>query len=198
MRARLGILYAGLQVELREVILRDKPAEMLSISPKATVPVLDLHSQVIDESIEIVQWALTQQDPNGLLQTDLNLANDLIDQNDNNFKYYLDRYKYFNRYPEYSQLEYRQQGEIFLQILENLLVNNKYLLGDSVSIADIAIMPFVRQFAHVDRDAFYDLPYPNLQQWLKEWLEQPLFLIAMFKYKPWQVGNATVLFPNNK
>lgn len=194
MRARLGILFSGLQVELREIVLRDKPAEMLAISPKGTVPVLELENQVIEESIEIVQWALGQQDPNRLLQTDLNLANDLIDKNDNNFKYFLDRYKYFNRHPEQTQLEYRQHGEVFLQVLENLLVNNKYLLGSSISIADIAIMPFVRQFAHVDRNVFYSLPYPNLQQWLKDWLEHSLFLIAMSKYQLWQDSDKVVIF----
>lgn len=182
MRARLGIAFAELNVELCEVALRNKPAAMLAISPKGTVPVLQLpNGQVIEESIEIVEWALATQDPQGLLNTDLAKADRLIQQNDHEFKHWLDRYKYSDRYPEQSQLEYRQQGEKFLQTLENLLTENTYLLGNSISKADIAIMPFVRQFAHVDRDTFYALPYPKLQQWLKHWLEHPVFELIMRK-----------------
>lgn len=189
-RARLGILFATQIVELREIILRDKPAHMLEISPKGTVPVLQLASgQVIEESREIVEWALGQQDSQGLLEVDLIHANALIDQNDTEFKHWLDRYKYADRYPENSQLEYRQHGEAFLQVLEGLLSQNNYLLGNSISLADIAIMPFVRQFAHVDRNAFYGLPYPQVQHWLRGWLEHPVFLKVMAKYPPWQEGD---------
>lgn len=182
MRARLGIAFAEFNVELCEVALKNKPAAMLAISPKGTVPVLQLpNGQVIEESIEIVEWALATQDPQGLLNTDLAQADRFIQQNDQEFKHSLDRYKYSDRYPEQSQLEYRQQGEKFLQTLENLLTENTYLLGNSISKADIAIMPFVRQFAHVDRDTFYALPYPQLQQWLKRWLEHPVFELIMKK-----------------
>lgn len=137
---------------------------------------------------------LATQDPQGLLNTDLVQADRLIQQNDHEFKHWLDRYKYSDRYPEQSQLEYRHQGEQFLQVLENLLAENAYLLGNSISKADIAIMPFVRQFAHVDRDTFYALPYPKLQQWLKHWLEHPLFELIMKKHQPWQEGNKSVIF----
>lgn len=195
MRARLGIAFAGITVELREIVLRDKPTHMLEISPKGTVPVLQLPSgQVIEESIEILEWALNQNDPQGLLNTDLVHANKLIQQNDNEFKYWLDRYKYSDRYPEKSQLEYQQQGEKFLQVLEELLARNTYLLGEKISKADIAIMPFVRQFAHVDRAAFAALPYPKVQQWLADWLEHPTFLAVMEKYKPWQEGDERLVF----
>ena len=195
MRARLGIVFAELTVELREVVLKNKPASMLEISPKGTVPVLQLpDGRMIEESIEILDWALAQQDPQGLLATDLVLADQLIWQNDNEFKYWLDRYKYFDRYPEHSQLEYRQQGEQFLQKLEGLLTRNPYLLGASISKADIALMPFVRQFAHVDKDDFAQLPYPQLQQWLAQWLEHPLFVRSMKKYSPWQEGDEPVMF----
>ena len=200
MRARLGLLFAELQVELREVVLKNKPAQMLAISPKGTVPVLELAEEdcsgrrVIEESREILEWALRQHDPQGLLDTDLVTANTLIDQNDNEFKYWLDRYKYADRYPESSQSEYRQQGEVFLQALEQLLVKNTYLLGDDISIADVGIMPFVRQFAHVDQEQFYSLPYPNLQQWLREWLEHPVFQQAMIRIRPWQEGDEMVVF----
>lgn len=204
MRARLGIVFAELQVELREIVLKNKPAQMLTISPKGTVPVLELAEgarskrQVIEESREILEWALEQNDPHALLNTDLVSANTLIEQNDNEFKHWLDRYKYADRHPERSQLEYRQQGEVFLQVLENLLTKNKYLFGDHISIADIGIMPFVRQFAHVDREVFYSLPYPYLQQWLSDWLEHPVFQQVMIKYQPWQEGDETVVFPRGR
>lgn len=198
MRARLGLLFSGLQVELREIILKNKPAQMLAISPKGTVPVLQLlDGTVIEESREIMVWAFEQQDPRELLDANiLHQAKALIDQNDNEFKHWLDRYKYADRHFEMTQLEYRQQGEVFLQVLEALLAKNKYLLGGDISIADIGIMPFVRQFAHVDRDVFYSLPYPNLQRWLQHWLEHRLFLQAMIKFQPWQEGDEVVVFPS--
>lgn len=201
MRARLGLLFAELQVELREIVLRNKPAQMLAISPKGTVPVLELmttdgsQQHVIEESREILEWALQQHDPHGLLSIELAKANALIDQNDHEFKYWLDRYKYADRYPELTQLEYRQRGEVFLLALEKLLANNQYLLGERISIADIGIMPFVRQFAHVDREVFCGLPYPHLQQWLDTWLEHPVFKQVMTKFQPWQEGDEVVVFP---
>ena len=197
MRARFGLSFAQLQVELREITLKDKPTQMLAISPKATVPVLQLSNDaVIEESREIMVWALEQQDPQRLLNANtLHEANILIDKNDHEFKYWLDRYKYADRYLEMTQTEYRRRGEDFLQVLEGLLTKNAYLLGSHVTIADIAIMPFVRQFAHVDRNVFYNLPYPNLQRWLTCWLEHPLFLQVMTKFEPWQEGDEVVIFP---
>ena len=196
MRARLGILFAELQVELREITLKNKPSQMLAISPKGTVPVLQLvDGTVIEESREIMIWALEQQDPQGLLDAEvLQQANALIDKNDNEFKYWLDRYKYADRHTDMTQTEYRQKGEIFLQVLEELLTKNPYLLGKTVTIADIGIMPFVRQFAHVDRNVFYSLPYPNLQRWLQDWLQHPFFLQTMTKFQPWQDGAEAVIF----
>ena len=197
MRARLGILFAELQVELREITLKNKPPQMLAISPKGTVPVLQLlDGTVIEERREIMIWALAQQDPQGLLHdAALHEANVLIDKNDNEFKHWLDRYKYADRHLEMSQTEYRQKGEVFLQLLEELLTKNSYLLGKGITLADIGIMPFVRQFAHVNRDVFYNLPYPNLQRWLQDWLQHPLFLQAMTKFQPWQDGDEVVVFP---
>ena len=198
MRARLGLLFAGLQVELREVVLKNKPASMLAISPKGTVPVLQcVDGTVIEESWDIVVWALQQQDPQKLLWQDiLPQANALVEQNDNEFKHWLDRYKYADRHPELSQAEYRVKGEAFLQTLEQRLAHSRYLLCDRATIADIGVMPFVRQFAHVDHEVFYRLPYPRLQQWLQDWLEHPLFVQAMTKYQPWQAGDALVVFPD--
>ncbi|WP_201611812.1 glutathione S-transferase [Psychrobacter submarinus] len=198
MRARLALLFAELPVELREIVLKNKPSQMLAISPKGTVPVLQLpEGRVIEESREIMIWALEQNDKQGLLDAKLiKQANDLLDKNDHEFKHWLDHYKYADRYPEMSQAEYQERGEVFLQSLEALLNKNAYLLGDSISIADIGIMPFVRQFAHVDRDVFYGLPYPKLQRWLQDWLEHPLFKQAMTKFDPWQEGDEVIIFPN--
>ncbi|WP_262492658.1 glutathione S-transferase [Marinobacter sp. AL4B] len=201
MRARLGLVFAGLQVELREIVLKNKPAQMLAISPKGTVPVLELveddgsQRRVIEESRDILEWALRQSDPHGLLNTDRASASALIERNDNEFKHWLDRYKYADRHPERSQLEYRQQGEVFLQALEDRLAHSTYLLGDRISMADIAVMPFVRQFAHVDREVFYSLPYAKLQKWLRDWLDHPVFQQVMVKYQPWQEGDDIVIFP---
>ena len=201
MRARLGIVFAELSVELREIELKYKPAPMLAISPKGTVPVLQLSAsdgtsgRVLEESQYILMWALERYDPQGLLDTDLSRAQALIQHNDDEFKHWLDRYKYADRHPQQTQLEYRQQGEVFLQQLEQLLTEHSYLLGDRISVADIAIMPFVRQFAHVDREVFFSLPYPYLQQWLTRWLEHPAFTQVMYKFKPWQEGDERVVFP---
>ncbi|RUR46544.1 glutathione S-transferase [Vreelandella populi] len=198
MRARLGLLFAELPVELREITLKNKPAQMLAISPKGTVPVLQLFDgTVIEESREIMVWALEQQDPQGLLGAKVRTqANALIEQNDNEFKHWLDRYKYADRHLEMTQAEYRQRGEAFLQVLEEKLTQKPYLLGDNATIADIGIMPFIRQFAHVDRDVFYSLPYPHLQRWLQHWLEHAFFLQAMTKFHPWQEGDDVVVFPS--
>jgi len=197
MRARLALLFAKVPVELREITLKNKPEHMLAISPKGTVPVLQITEETtIEESLEIMMWALKQADPQGLLDNkSQSQAKSLIEQNDNEFKQWLDRYKYANRHPEMTQSEYREKGEVFLQVLESLLTDNIYLLGDNPTIADIGIMPFVRQFAHVDREVFYNLPYPNLQRWLQHWLEHPLFVQAMTKFQPWQEGDKVVVFP---
>ena len=203
MRARLAIVLAELKVELREIVLKNKPAQMLAISPKGTVPVLELvetdgsSRRVIEESRDILQWALEQHDPQAVLDVEPASAQALIEQNDNEFKHWLDRYKYSDRYPELSQLEYRERGELFLQVLETLLAKHRYLLGDTISSADIGIMPFVRQFAHVDQDVFYSLPYPHLQKWLRDWLQHPAFQQVMVKLPAWQEGDPLVVFPIN-
>ncbi|NLU13336.1 MAG: glutathione S-transferase [Gammaproteobacteria bacterium] len=203
MRARLAIVLAELKVELREIVLKNKPAQMLAISPKGTVPVLELvetdgsSRRVIEESRDILQWALEQHDPQAVLDVEPASAQALIEQNDNEFKHWLDRYKYSDRYPELSQLEYRERGEVFLQVLETLLAKHRYLLGDTISSADIGIMPFVRQFAHVDQEVFYQLPYPHLQQWLGDWLQHPAFQQVMVKLPAWQEGDPLVVFPIN-
>ena len=185
-------------VALREITLKNKPEPMLAISPKGTVPVLQISDgTVIEESFDIMMWALEHNDPHTLLDADvLYQATALIETNDNEFKQWLDRYKYADRHLDMTQTEYRQRGEVFLQELETLLMQNTYLLGNSITIADIGIMPFVRQFAHVDRSVFYGLPYPKLQLWLQNWLEHPSFMQVMIKFQPWQEGDEVVIFPS--
>ena len=181
MRARMALRYSGVPVDIIEVSLKAKPAEMLAISPKGTVPVLDAEGRVIDESLEIMRWALAQNDPQGwLLDGDSRIA-ELIEANDQGFKVDLNRYKYAERYPEQPMEVYRAQGSVFLQRLEGLLQDRDYLLADHPSLADIALLPFVRQFAHVDREWFAQTPYPRLQAWLHNFLESDLFTSIMKK-----------------
>ncbi|MCF5140491.1 glutathione S-transferase [Pseudomonas sp. PA-6-1D] len=181
MRARLALRYSGVPVQIIEVSLKAKPAEMLALSPKGTVPVLCVGGQVIEESLEIMHWALAQHDPDDwLLQGDPRVQ-ELIAENDQVFKYHLNRYKYAERYPEQPMEYYRAEGEVFLQKLEALLARNDYLLAEHLSLADMALAPFVRQFAHVDREWFACTPYHRLQTWLQRFLESPLFVAVMAK-----------------
>ncbi|KWV87777.1 MULTISPECIES: glutathione S-transferase [Pseudomonas] len=181
MRARLTLRYSGVPVRIIEVSLKAKPAEMLALSPKGTVPVLSVEGRVIEESLEIMQWALAQHDPDDwLLQGDPAVLA-LIDENDQVFKHHLNRYKYAERYPEQPMEHYRAEGEGFLQKLEGLLAEREYLLAEHLSLADVALAPFVRQFAHVDREWFAGTPYQRLQIWLQRFLESPLFTAVMAK-----------------
>ena len=197
-RARLAIKYSGIPVELREVILADKPSEMLSISPKATVPVLLLpDGTVIDESLDIIHWALSIHDTKDWLPENidlLNRTNKLIAINDGEFKDHLDHFKYASRFPEFSAEHYRGQGENFLCDLENLLGKSECLFSNRITLADIAIFPFIRQFAFVDKDWFDQSQYTNLKTWLNNMLEMELFKEVMKKYPQWTTGSEGVKF----
>jgi glutathione S-transferase len=183
MRARMALQYAEIDVEIREIALRDKPQHMMDISPKATVPVLILpDGTVIDESLEIMYWALNQQDVDGWLNIDLDVAKKLIQDNDSWFKKALDQYKYAERHPEKTQDEYRAAGEVFLQQLEGLLQKQDGLFGVLPSLADIAIFPFIRQFKGVDSQWFEEAPYPKLNNWLIRLVESDLFNSVMQKH----------------
>ena len=200
MRARLAIANSHIPVELREVVLRDKPQQLIDISPKATVPVLLLpDNTVIDESLDIMSWALKQNDPahwfNSLSNEQKTLSQKLIANNDGDFKYYLDRYKYADRYPEHTQQHYRQQAEIFLVLLEQQLHQNSYLICNRITLADMAILPFIRQFAFADKVWFNQNSYPYIQAWLAEFIESELFQSIMTKYSAWKIGDEVTLFP---
>ncbi|MBV4476746.1 glutathione S-transferase [Pseudomonas botevensis] len=181
MRARMALRYSGVAVSIVEVSLKAKPAEMLAISPKGTVPVLDASGQVIDESLEIMRWALAQNDPQDWLFGGDSRIAELIHENDQLFKVHLNRYKYAERYPEQPMETYRAEGALFLHKLDALLEGRDYLLTDHPSLADVALLPFVRQFAHVDREWFAQTPYVRLQVWLQRFLESELFTAIMKK-----------------
>lgn len=201
MRARLALTLClpESSLELREVVLKNKPQAMLDISPKATVPVLLLSDgKVIDESIDIMHWALGQ---NTRLLADLyplhlkDVTDQLIAENDGDFKWALDRYKYSDRY-EYDEHYYQEKARVFLIKLEQCLIENNYLLGDSITLADLAIFPFVRQFAHVNKSWFEQKKeYTHLNAWLGEWLETDLFTSIMKKYTAWAPSSESVYFP---
>ncbi|KXO12773.1 putative glutathione S-transferase [Moritella sp. JT01] len=199
MRARLAIRYSQVEVELREVVLKDKPTSLLAYSPKGTVPVLVTNDkQIIDESRDIMQWALSQNDSNNWLRKNLpqlqKQITSLIDENDNEFKAILDKYKYADRHPEYTEAVYREQGCHFLNQLELLLTLHSNLIDEEISLADIAIFPFIRQFASVDKDWFSQSPYPKLRTWLTRHTSSPLFTDIMYKYPQWSAGDKAVYF----
>jgi glutathione S-transferase len=201
MRARLActLFLPAQSLELREVVLKNKPQALLDISPKSTVPVLQLSGgQLVDESRDIMTWALDQA-ANALKAQYLPLhlqleIDELIDENDGTFKWALDRYKYADRFEE-SEEHYRKLGEAFLAKLEQLLEKKRYLFTSEMSLADIAIFPFVRQFAHVDKEWFEQSPYPRLIQWLNALLESELFASIMGKYKQWKEQEEIIFFP---
>ena len=206
MRARLAILASGETCEIREVALRCKPAQLLAASPKATVPVLVLPGgKVIDQSLQIMHWALAQHDPQHWLvpQTDtFDAVLALITQNDEQFKPHLDRYKYPNRYRHahagteqaFAQL-HRAIASEWLFTLESRLSRFAFLFGDSSCLADIAIGPFIRQFARTDAVWFASQPWPRLKAWLVKWESADAFKPMMKKYPPWRSGQPKVLWP---
>ena len=182
MRARMAMRYSGVPLTIVEVSLKAKPAQMLALSPKGTVPVLVCaDGRVIEQSLDIMHWALAQHDPDQWLQPAQPLVSQLIEANDAQFKVWLDRYKYAIRYPEHPMEHYRAQGAAFLQHLEALLEHNDYLAGPTLSLADVALAPFIRQFAHVDREWFAHAPYPKLKDWLERFIASALFTGVMAK-----------------
>ncbi|MDO7902913.1 glutathione S-transferase [Pseudomonas sp. K1(2024)] len=185
MRARLALRYAGCDVEIREVSLKHKPAELLALSPKGTVPVLDTSTGVLEESLDIMRWALDRHDPQDWRLLDdppaAARAEVLIARNDTDFKAQVNRYKYAERYPEHSREHYRRQAETWLAELEGLLAQRHFLLADHPSLADAALMPLLRQFAGVEPQWFAEAAYPRLRRWLQGWLASELFTAIMAK-----------------
>ena len=192
MRARLAIAVSGVEVELREILLRDKAPELLEASTKATVPVVVNGDGVIDESYDIMLWALEQNDPDAWLERH-NEA--LIAECDGAFKSALDKYKYGNRHEGTDALEQRAIASEFLNKLDEILATQSYLSGEKIGMTDMSIVTFVRQFANVDRAWFDAEPWPNLIRWLEEFLSSDAFNNIMIKYPKWQAGDPVTLFP---
>jgi len=184
----LAIANAAIEVELREVFLRDRPQSLYAISPKATIPVLQLSDDsVIDESIDIMQWALVKSSSNWIVENSNN-QNKMIHHNDTEFKEYLDKYKYHDCHPENTLEYYRDQCAKTLYRYEISLVENIYLLGNNIQLVDIAIFPFVRQCANVDR-VWFASTFPNVERWLENWIQSELFRRVMPKFDAWKLGD---------
>jgi len=194
MRARLAVASSEVEVELREVVLRDKPAAFLEVSPSATVPCLVTTNAVIDESLDVMIWALKQNDPEGWLNMP-EAGFDWIARADGPFKQALDRTKYAQRYPELDPVNERSKAGAFLSELDRLI--DQWMFGRP-TIADFAILPFVRQFAFIDKHWFDAQPWPALQSWLEAFLASERFEAIMQKYPQWGEGDAPVRFPQSQ
>jgi glutathione S-transferase len=192
----MALAYSEISVELREVRLSNLPGELLRISPKATVPVLHFaDGTTIEESLDIMHWALSVSDPQQWLTDDF-ASQQLIRQIDEDFKPLLDAYKYADRFPRLSQLEHRENAEYFLRRLEHRLQQHLFLMSARKTIADIAIMPFIRQFAGVEPQWFERCEYAGVRRWLNQQIDSDLFKTVMGKNTFWQPGDDAVYFGN--
>lgn len=199
MRARMAIYASGQQVHLRDIVLSDKPAEMLQASPKGTVPVLvTADNQVIDESLAVMLWAFTQSDPQNYLGGDSPSALAdmllLISLFDSEFKGHLEKYRCSKRYHEPSLTEDRMQCERYLVDLESRLCRHQYLMSDKPSLVDLALVPFIRQFGRVERQWYLRAPYPKLRQWLNSYLQSRMFSKVMTQYPMWLDTKQDIVF----
>ena len=191
-RARMFLSYMEVSVELREVLLNERPQSLYKISSKGTVPVLLLKDgKVLDESLDIMRWAIKQGEQK-LYEDKLNEQNQLIKYNDTKFKYWLDKYKYHVRYLEHSREYYQRKCSKTLAEYDMRLRENAYLMGDRIRLADIAIFPFIRQCANVDQNWFNN-KYPNLNQWLEIWKQSRIFKSVMMKYNQWKLGDELLI-----
>ena len=214
MRARIAIFKSKQIVQLRDLVLSNKPEEMLIVSPKGTVPVVVLaDGSVIEESLDVMLWALTASDPDNLLQSErdeglLDMLS-LIHTFDHEFKIALEAYKCAKRYKENNIVECRQVCEEFIQRLEirlsisdetgeNKSIVKRFLFGKKESLADIALLPFIRQFARIERQWYLQSPYPKVKHWLTQYLQSPMFTKVMAKYPLWLTDNEMVLFGDKK
>jgi glutathione S-transferase len=199
MRARVAIFKAQQIVILRDIVLSNKPKEMITASSKATVPVLVLaNGTVVEESLAIMLWALNETDPDDLLQSqnehELSVMLNLIKSFDHDFKVCLEQYKCAKRYRESNIIECRVECEQFIQTLESRLNRHSFLISNTESLADIALLPFIRQFARIERQWYLQSPYPKVRQWLNNYLQSPMFTKVMAKYPLWLDDHEVVLF----
>jgi glutathione S-transferase len=182
----MALKYAGIQVEHREIELRHKPQSMLLASPKGTVPVLCAEGLILDQSLDIMRWALGKSDPDGWGVADAVISQTWIGKNDGQFKMLLDQYKYPNRYPDLNPGAVLNAAiDLMLKPMETALESNQYLLGSKMTWVDVAIFPFIRQFSMVDPQGFDELPFTSVKQWLNQLLASALFNSAMEKRPTW-------------
>jgi glutathione S-transferase len=197
MRARLALAYSDIDYEHREILLKDRPDELYALSPKGTVPVLQLNDgTVIDESIDVMKWALAQNDPEYWYTENIEVQNLLIDQNDGDYKKWLDKYKYHVRFKDGSYEEYQYAVGEILKAYESILSKSSYLCGDKITLADMALFPFIRQGAHVDL-VWFNAQFPILSKWLIIFKNSDLFLTIMKKYAVWKMGENGILIQNS-
>jgi glutathione S-transferase len=201
MRARIAIFKSRRAVELRDVKLNNKPEAMLIASPKGTVPILVVSAtEIIDESLDVMLWSLGQSDPDNLLGNQPDVSSELpsllsfVNKYDQEFKGCIERYKCAKRYHEPNLVECREACERYIQDLEKRLSQHGYVMGTHESLADIAIFPFIRQFAKVERKWYVQAPYPNLKKWLNKYLQSAMFNKVMAQYPIWEEGNEAVIF----
>ena len=189
---------ANITLEHREILLKDRPPLLLNISPKGTVPVLYINdNNIIDESFDIMIWAI-QFSQLDLLKENSQKQFDMIKTNDNDFKYWLDRYKYFDRFPRLTFLDYQNKCKEYLNIYDKFLTDNIYFMGDRIQCVDIALFPFIRQCSNVDIKWFQN-EFLNLNNWLQKILSSKLFLSIMKKYKVWnQTDKGLIVNYNNE
>lgn len=186
MRARMALKYAGIEYEHREIVLRDKPQSMLRVSPKGTVPVLCVGELILDQSLDIMRWALDRSDLDGWLEPDQLISIEWLEKNDGPFKTLLDQYKYPERYPHLNRGEILIASmELMLRPMEAALELNTYLLGHKLSWVDVAIFPFIRQFSMSDPKSFEALPFLSIQNWLSQLADSELFNSVMHKHPAW-------------
>ena len=194
MRARLALMSSGIQFELREILLRDKAPEFLASSPKGTVPILVTQFEIIEESFDVMQWALRQADPEHWLSMPA-AGYDWIKRCDGPFKKALDHIKYAVRYPDLDPVQERVNASDFLKDLDNQISGSAWIFGTECTLADMALLPFIRQFANIDQVWFDRQTWPNLQYWLAQFMASDRFANIMGKHNKWAAGDAVVLFP---
>ena len=185
-RARMTLKYASIEYEHREIEFRNKPQAMLLLSPKGTVPVLCVDGRVLDQSLDIMRWALEKADPDDWRGVDESISQAWVERNDGPFKVLLDQYKYPNRFPQLNQDDVLNGAiDLMLDPMDHLLRSSTYLLGNKISWVDVAIFPFIRQFAAVNPQRFEDMPLTSLKKWLQQYLESELFNAVMDKHPTW-------------
>ena len=198
MRARISMYYSKISYEHREILLKERPKKLYQLSPKGTIPVLNLpDGKVIDESLDIMKWSVSVNDPDSWYVNNIDRQLEIISINDKEFKKWLDRYKYHDRYPEYSVEYYRGKCEKILYNFEKILAREKFLFSNNISLADVALLPFVRQFSNVDI-IWFRKRFIHLSGWMDGLIGMEIFQAMMKKFEIWNpLGEGEEVIFNN-